>query len=170
MLETDRLSLLTWRTEDAEDLYALSRDEGFGRFPITDWRQESIAAARAWIDRNNRALAESGRGVFAIREKAGGALIGIAALRLLQLENENRHEITYRLRSSAWGKGYATEAAMALLAYGFGPLALQEIAASITPDNAPSLKVIRKLGFEKTGSELMNGIPAEIFRLHRSSF
>ena len=58
-------------------------------------------------------------------------------------------ELLYRLASSAWGRGLATEAARAALDHGFDTLGLDEIVVVIAPDNAASLKVASRLGFQR---------------------
>lgn len=167
MLETQRLLIELWSEADAESFFALTWDDGFAAFPITDWRQPDLEAARRWIVENERHFAQTRLGAFALREKATGNVVGMTAIRILRLETENRPEITYRLRRSAWGRGYATEAARAMLAYGFDSLGFEEIAASITPDNTDSIKVATKLGMKWTGREILLGLPAEIFRIRR---
>ena len=61
-------------------------------------------------------------------------------------------EVGYLLAPHRWGRGYATEAARACLAYAFGPLGLDEVWASIRPTNEASLRVARALGMTPCGS------------------
>lgn len=61
------------------------------------------------------------------------------------------NEFGYWLRRTAWGKGYATEAARAFLAHCFGPLGQSRIVSGVFIDNPASLKVQKKLGFMETG-------------------
>ena len=67
----------------------------------------------------------------------------------------------YWTRSRAWGKGYATEAAGALVEYGFRALSLHRIEAHVAPGNSASQKVVEKLGFQREGIarefEFVNG-------------
>jgi RimJ/RimL family protein N-acetyltransferase len=55
-------------------------------------------------------------------------------------------EIGWRLAKGAWGNGYATEAARASLAYGFGPAGLDEIVSFTTTTNLPSQRVMQRIG------------------------
>ncbi|MCK5921912.1 MAG: GNAT family N-acetyltransferase, partial [Methylococcales bacterium] len=57
----------------------------------------------------------------------------------------------YWVAHACWGRGYATEAAAALLEWGFRELALQRVIASTLPGNRPSQAVLRRLGFRYTG-------------------
>ncbi len=66
-------------------------------------------------------------------------------------------EIGYILKKSAWGKGYATEAAERLLRFAFEDTPLREVAATIDDDNDNSRKVLKKIGFRETGKQLAYG-------------
>jgi len=103
-----------------------------------------------------------GLGVYAVVERESGALIGHCGVRGLPC---GRKEILYAYAESAWGKGYATEAAQAVLsAHPVRPL----IAVSY-PENAASIGVINKLGFRSTGREVMFGKELAFFILEESS-
>jgi [ribosomal protein S5]-alanine N-acetyltransferase len=170
MIQTKRLEIKPWEIGDAEAFFNLSQDQGFNLFPITQYQQKSIETARDWIKQNVDSVSKDKLGFQGIWEKSSGALIGIAGFRLFTLEKENRYEITYRLRENAWGKGYATEAARAMLEYGFKNSPATEIAVSITPDNEASIKVAKKLGFKWTNDEILMGVHAEILRISREEF
>ena len=60
-------------------------------------------------------------------------------------------DIGWRLKKSAWGKGYATEGAQKCLAYGFQHIGLDEIISTCTVDNTKSEKVMKKIGMKKIG-------------------
>ena len=99
-----------------------------------------------------------GLGVYAVVEQAGGKLIGHCGVRGLPC---GRKEILYAYGEDAWGKGYATEAAKAVLAaHDARPL----IAVSY-PENPGSIAVIKKLGFRHIGQEMMFGKMLESFVL-----
>jgi ribosomal-protein-alanine N-acetyltransferase len=71
------------------------------------------------------------------------ALVGTAGLRPL---GDTGLEIFYSLAPGAWGHGYATEAARAVVEYGLGPLGLPEVLAEVDEGNAASVAVVRRLG------------------------
>ena len=99
-----------------------------------------------------------GLGVYAVVEKESGKLIGHCGVRGLPC---GRREILYAYCNSSWGKGYATEAAKAVLEnHTYRPL----IAVSY-PKNQGSISVIKKLGFKHTGQEEMFGMMLESFVL-----
>lgn len=85
----------------------------------------------------------------------------------------------WRLARSAWGHGYATEAARAAVAHGFGPLGLEEIVAMVVPSNDRSQGVMRKLGMTSDeGADFDHPLVTEgspgrrhrLYRLHRGEW
>ena len=99
-----------------------------------------------------------GLGTYAVVEKASDALIGHCGVRGLP---DGRWELLYAYAEWAWGKGYATEAAKAVLqAHDKRPL----IALSYT-ENPGSIGVIKKLGFRHLGQEAIFGKSLETFIL-----
>ncbi|MCL2364112.1 MAG: GNAT family N-acetyltransferase [Defluviitaleaceae bacterium] len=99
-----------------------------------------------------------GLGVYAVVEQANGALIGHCGVRGLPC---GRKEILYAYDESAWGKGYASEAAKAVLQH---HMARPLIAISY-PENMGSINVIKKMGFRYVGQEEMFGKKLESFIL-----
>lgn len=170
MIQTERLIIRPWELTDAEAFFELSQDKGFNLFPITRYEQSNAESARKWILENIESVSKTKLGFQGIWEESSAMLIGIAGYRLFNLEKENRYEITYRFRESAWGKGYATEAALAMLDYGFKNSPASEIGASITPDNEASIKVAKKIGMKWTNNETLMGVHAEILRISREEF
>ena len=167
MFVTERLHIQAWRPTDGEAFFQLLQDEGFHSHTITIYRQSDLATAQRWLEAETESFLQTGLGMLAVWEKTG-ALIGMAGLKPPLVDD--RVEITYRLRQSAWGKGYATEAARTLLDYGFHQLQLPRIAASITPDNTASRKVLAKLGMHLTNTEILKGVLAEIYAIEQASW
>ena len=106
-----------------------------------------VAASRRRADEH---WEEQGFGPLAVVERASGRLIGEAGLQLLEAGPDI--ELTYTLARAAWGRGYATEAARAVLLWGFSGLRLQRIVAVACPANAASLRVLEKLGMAPVGT------------------
>jgi len=88
-------------------------------------------------------FAARGYGIWLIEFRSGTGLVGTAGLRPLE---ESGLEIFYSLTPGAWGHGYATEAARAVLEYGLGPLGLPEVLAEVDEGNAASVAVVKRLG------------------------
>ena len=73
----------------------------------------------------------------------------------------------YMLDDNAWGKGYATEGAIAARDYGFEHLELQQLVGLIHPDNLASQRVLAKIGMQRQTEPLVvHGIAAVFFTLH----
>jgi ribosomal-protein-alanine N-acetyltransferase len=62
-----------------------------------------------------------------------------------------RAELGYAFNRKYWGKGYATEAASAILQFGFETLKLHRVGATVLPNNFGSIRVLEKLGFQREG-------------------
>ncbi len=150
ILETPRLRLRPWRESDLAPFAALNADpEVMAHFPATQSREESDASAR----RVMAAIASRGWGFWALEEIGGEPFVGFTGLSQPPFEAHFTPcvEIGWRLARHAWGRGYATEAARAALAFGFGELALGEIVAFTATSNARSQAVMARLGMRRDG-------------------
>lgn len=142
-LRTDRLLLRQWRDEDREPFAALNADPiVMEHFPSTMTRRESDA----FVDFNIATIAERGWGLWAV--EADGAFIGFVGLNVPRFEAHFTPavEIGWRLARGAWGHGYATEAARAVLAFAFGELGLEEVVSFTTVENRRSRRVMERIG------------------------
>ncbi|HIK18225.1 MAG TPA: GNAT family N-acetyltransferase [Leptolyngbyaceae cyanobacterium M33_DOE_097] len=153
--ETDRLILREWQPEaDAEAALQIYQHPKVTRYLLT--RMESVEQARETLRRwQSRFMqAGNGSGCWAIALKSTGELLGTVLLIPLRDEDEqptHDFEIGWHLKYEAWGQGYATEAAQAVLSYGFNTLHLPEIYAVANPKNERSLQVMRRLGMTRLG-------------------
>jgi RimJ/RimL family protein N-acetyltransferase len=110
--------------------------------------------ADASVARYEAAFEAHGFGWFAVEVPATGEFIGFAGLdRIDEGLPFTGVEIGWRLARSAWGKGYATEAARAVLAFGFETLGLPEILALTTVGNVRSQAVMRRIGMTRDPAE-----------------
>jgi ribosomal-protein-alanine N-acetyltransferase len=144
-LITARLVLREWRVEDREPYAALNADPAVREFfPERLARAQSDAQIAVFEDH----FAAHGFGMWALALRAGGELIGFTGMDLATYEAPFAPaiEIGWRLARSAWGHGYATEAALATLEFGFEQLELHEIVAATTPSNLRSRAVMERLG------------------------
>lgn len=151
MLSTDRLQLRMWRESDREPFAAINADpEVMEFFPSTLGRHESDALA----DRIQSGLTERGWGLWAVEVKSGlaneqsGEFIGYVGLSIPRFEAHFTPcvEIGWRLARSAWGHGFATEAARGAIRFGFENLHLDEIVSFTASINDRSRRVMRRLG------------------------
>jgi RimJ/RimL family protein N-acetyltransferase len=106
-----------------------------------------------------------GFAIWAVVERATGEPVGDTGLQLL--ENGPDVEIGWRMAHDRRGRGYATEAARAALDAGFGTLGLDRIVAVTHPDNAPSRRVMEKLGMTYVESGRHYGGETVLYELRR---
>jgi [ribosomal protein S5]-alanine N-acetyltransferase len=142
VLTTERLVLRPVTAEDGAALLALWTEPEVRRF-LFDGAILSAPEISRVIEDSMRDFAASGYGVWLIREADRAAPIGAAGLRPLE---DLGVEVYYALLPTAWGKGYATEAARAVVAYALGPLGLAEVLAEVDEGNTASVAVIERLG------------------------
>ncbi|TDW66044.1 GNAT family N-acetyltransferase [Kribbella pratensis] len=144
-LTTDRLLLRQWRDSDREPFAALNADPAvMEHFPALQTREQSDDL----IDRNIPELDGRGWGLWAMEVKDTGEFIGFTGLNVPTFEAPFLPgvEIGWRLAKGAWGNGYATEAARAVLAYAFGPAGLSGIVSFTATTNLPSQRVMQRIG------------------------
>jgi len=151
-LRTPRLLLRHWRESDLAPFAAMNADPAvMEHFPSLMTRAESDA----FVGRIEAAFEENGFGLWAVEVSATGEFAGFTGLALTRFEAPFTAavEIGWRLAVEAWGHGYATEAALAALAYGFGDAGLEEIVAFTATTNARSQAVMRRIGMSHDGRD-----------------
>lgn len=146
-MPTDRLLLRGWRESDLAPWAALNADpEVRAYFPEVLTREQSEASAAHF----EAELARRGWGWWAVEVRATGEFIGFAGLDPVDDGMPfTGVEAGWRLARTAWGHGYATEAARAVVAFGFERLGLAEILAVTAAGNLRSRAVMRRLGMTR---------------------
>jgi RimJ/RimL family protein N-acetyltransferase len=177
-IRTPRLRVRSWRDDDFEPYAAMNADPRVMEFfPSVVSREESqtrfaLGQARA---------AEQGYSFWPVEVIGGAPFIGMVGLANPDFSAPflPAVEIGWRLAAPHWGRGYATEAARAVLAYGFERLALSEIVAFTTVANVRSRRVMDKLGMRCSPRDdflhpkLPDGHPLQphvLYRLPRAAF
>src|ERR1700674_1600475 len=146
-LHTDRLLLRPHILADAPELARLAGAHEVAATTLRIPHPYSVADAEAFISEWQGAADE--RVAFAIVLRENFAFLGGTGLRV---EKEHRHaELGYWIGTPYWGNGYATEAARAVLRYGFEVLNLHRIHASHFSGNAASGNILRKIGMKHEG-------------------
>lgn len=144
-LQTERLLLRPYTRADAPTLVPLIGAREVAATTLRIPHPYSLSDAEDFITRM-----ESGdEKRFAIVLRASATLIGGVGLRVATAHNHA--ELGYWLGVPYWGKGYATEAARAMVRYGFEQLGLHRIQASHFSNNPASGKVLRKIGMTHEG-------------------
>lgn len=146
LIETARLKLRLPATDDKESIHAIWSDPEVTKFiPVILFKTpEEIAE---FIQLSLQRWQERGFGIFAVTLKDTGEMVGYCGLQYL--DNTPEVEIYYGFSTDVWNKGMATEAAKAVLRFGFEALNLDSIAAITLPANTASQNVLEKIGLTK---------------------
>ncbi|MBQ0890511.1 GNAT family N-acetyltransferase [Streptomyces sp. RM72] len=149
-LDTDRLRLRPFAEADADFLYALHSNAHVMRYwDSPPWTERARAGRFLAMCRT---MADEGTGVrVAVERASDGALVGWCCL--VEWNPDYRSaSLGYCLDEAMWGRGYATEAAHALLTWAFGTLDLNRVQAEADTRNAASARVLEKIGFVREGT------------------
>jgi RimJ/RimL family protein N-acetyltransferase len=160
-IETNRLILRDWRDADAVPFAALNADPRVMEFYPKSLTPAESAAAMARI---RDFLGRHGYGLYAAEEKSSGTFLGYIGLSPVpfQAPFTPAIEIGWRLARTAWGNGYATEGARAVLVDAFARLNLPLLVSFTAEWNTPSRRVMEKIGMrhDPGGSFLHPLLPA----------
>jgi RimJ/RimL family protein N-acetyltransferase len=163
-LETERLLLRPTGIGDIDEYVALSEDPEVTRFVLALDRPQAEERLRA----NQREWRERGHGMFAVLDPRDGRFLGRAGLKYWPQFDET--EVGWALRRDAWGQGYATEAARAILDWGFEVLPAPYFTAMIHPDNERSLHVARRLGLSPLRRDVLYDSPVVVHAVAREDW
>jgi RimJ/RimL family protein N-acetyltransferase len=149
-LRTDRLLLRPFEERDREDIYALQSDARVLEFwDSPPWTDRSRADT---FLRTCRTMAETDRGVRVAVDRADdGSFIGWSTV-LWSNPEFRTGELGYVLTEASWGRGYATEAAGALLDWALVAMDLNRVQSEVDTRNPASARVLQKLGFSLEGT------------------
>lgn len=166
IIETNRLLLRTFTIDDAELIYDLNKDAEVTRYtfdPMNNLEQAKEVLEKVILPQY--VLYNHGRWAVHVKEQL--EFIGWCGLKY----RPERHEVDlgYRFKKSAWGKGYATEAAFACLKYGFEKLNMAKITGRAVPENVGSWKVLEKIGMVFIMEEVVDGHLSRTYELSNPS-
>ncbi|MCB0348039.1 MAG: GNAT family N-acetyltransferase [Bdellovibrionales bacterium] len=147
-IETDRLIIRSPQKSDFDSSKAIWTDPKVKQYSGGPVSEEDFKNG-FYADLEN---AKTDFGFRSVIEKSSGSHIGDCGLIQKEVDNKQEIEIVYFFNSSFWGSGFATEAAQAMVNYGFNQIGIRRVIALIHPDNEASKKVAIKLGlsFEKS--------------------
>lgn len=144
ILETDRLILRRFSTEDADFILELLNEPSWLRF-VGDKGVRTVDDAREYILKGPvNSYERFGFGMYLTELKRGGTPIGMCGL--MKRESLTDVDIGFAFLPKYWGNGYAYESAAAVMAHAKSAFGLNRILAVTTPDNHGSIKVLEKLG------------------------
>lgn len=171
-LQTQRFILRPFQESDCDGLFALDSDPEVVRYlgnnPMT-----SLTEASTMIQYILKQYADFGIGRWVIADKSSGAFIGWAGLKFVtEITNDRSHfhDIGYRLLRQHWGKGIATECALASLKFGFETMQLEAIHAGAHQENAASNHILQKIGLRFIAPFEYDGAPQNWYSIRRNEW
>lgn len=153
LFKSDRLGFRNWSNRDIAEFAELNADEAvMEHFPATLSKKE----AEQLVARLRSHFTTNGFTYYATEILATKAFIGMIGLAYQTYETAYTPaiDIGWRLKRSAWGKGYATEGAKRCLEYGFNELGIHQVIAVCPINNQKSERVMQKIGMTKVGTFL----------------
>ena len=140
---TERLAFREMSVDDLDTMESLLGDATVMWVYPKPFTRDEI---RRWIARNEHEYRELGFGLWLVTERATGAFVGECGLTRQAFAGTSEIEVGYQLRTEFWGRGLATEAAAACVAFGRDVAGLDRIVALIDPRNDASKRVAAKIG------------------------
>ena len=147
---TDRIHLRDWRDDDRDAFYAIMNT------PAVMRHLGGVQSPEQWGAAHQRMLGfqrDHGHTFWIIEDKATGEIQGFCGIKRVNAPGAgdltDQHEIGWRLRESAWGKGIAKEAAIASLDLAFARFNAPHVIAMTVPDNVASQGLMHRLGMAR---------------------
>lgn len=144
-LHTDRLNLRPCEMNDLDALYQLWTEPDVRKFLFDD-RQISDKEARSFIETSLTSFAQYGYGIWLFFAQDCDRIVGFAGL--LPSPGE-APSLIFGTSPQFWGRGYAKEAASAILRYAFEVLGLEKVVADVDEPNHASIRVLEALGMSR---------------------
>lgn len=168
-VETDRLLLRDIEYSDIESIFALDSDPEVHRY-LGNQPIKTLAQAEASIDYIRQQYEDNGIGRWAVIDKVTNEFMGWSGLKYETVLREefNYYDLGYRLRREYWGRGVATESALASLRYGFTQMQLDEICAAADIENLASNHILQKVGLQWTERFTFEGTACHFYRLPKT--
>jgi [ribosomal protein S5]-alanine N-acetyltransferase len=158
VLETQRLILRELTADDADGLLEIFADPvAMEHYPSTWDRSQTLR----WIDWAGASYRANGFGLWAVVRRDDGAFLGDCGPMLQEIEGRTIPEIGYHIVRAEWGRGYATEAAVACRDWLFRETSWDEVCSIVAPENLASNRVaarvharMRRVFWAKAGREM----------------
>ena len=148
-ISTERLTLRPFTLVDAARVPRLAGDEEIARYTLNIPHPYEDGMAEAWIESHPDRFQAGESATFAITLRDERLLIGAIGLKFAP--RHRRAEMGYWVARDRWGRGYATEAAWAVLRYAFAERGLHKVVATHLAPNIASGRVMQKIGMRQEG-------------------
>jgi RimJ/RimL family protein N-acetyltransferase len=163
LIETTRLIIREFVPEDLNDLSLLLADEAVMHFSLTGPLSKERSAA--FLEGCQNAYGQQGFSQYALTLKHTNQFIGFCGFFTPIINDKNEVELAYRVAKNFWGKGFATEAAIACKDYAFLELHIHKLISIIEPANIDSVKVAEKVGMRLEQKTIFHDIEVLIYAL-----
>ena len=166
ILETERLILRRLTMDDLDSLATIYRDSEVRKyFPEGTLTHGETKEELEWII--DVYYGRYGFGLWATIHRVTGDFIGRCGLIPWTIEGRSEVEVAYLLAKAYWGQGLGTEAAQAILDYGFDELRLSRLICLVDPANEASIKVAEKIGMTLEREGDIEGEPTLLYSASR---
>jgi ribosomal-protein-alanine N-acetyltransferase len=166
IFETERLSFRRLAIDDLDNLFTLYHSPDVRKYYSEGIpTYEETRRELEWIV--NECYPKYGFGMWATLLKETGKFIGRCGLCPMDIEGKEEIEVAYMLDSQYWGQGLATEAAKAILHYGFEQVGRKRLICVINPDNIASARVAEKIGMTLKIDGDVNGEPTLLYSMSK---
>jgi [ribosomal protein S5]-alanine N-acetyltransferase len=165
-IETERLILREFQQIDFRELAPILADPKVMKFATmgvlsVEQVQQKIASFITCYEKY-------GFGKWAVILKDSNRLIGYCGIAVELIDGNNEKELGYRFDSSYWGQGLATEAASAVIKYGFEYLELPYIIGVVERSNISSARVLEKVGMGYDRTTIFHGVEMDLYQVNAS--
>lgn len=150
VLKTERLLLRPFTPEDSEFILKLLNEPSFLQHIGDKGVRNQEQALGYLLEGPIRSYGLHGHGLMCVERRETGLPLGMCGL--LRRKPDQDPDLGYAFLPDAWGKGYASEAATAVLESGVSCLGFSKILALVAPGNARSIQLLQKLGFTFSGT------------------
>ena len=162
VLETERLRLREFRPSDLDALFELYRDPEIRRYyPDGTRTYEQTREELEWFSRGEPFS------LWATELKENGAFIGRCGLLPWTIDEHDEVEVAYMIGKPWQRRGFATEAACALVRHGFETLGLRRIIALVDPAHTESIAVARRAGLSYERDVFFDGVNSAVYAVTR---
>ena len=163
-METERLVLRKYVAEDKAHLISLFTDEEVMKYVGEGVLTE--AEAETWWKKLFEKFYPQNLNIWAVFTKENSRYVGHAGIYPRPTRNQD-WEFVYFLSRNAWAKGYATEIARRIIAYGFEELNLPEVFATVDDEHSASIRVLEKAGMKFKNYEFDDGGRFSVYSIRR---